>query len=273
MKLNANALEELDRLSDCQYLDIGIRINTLNDIDAPQIYDVSTLRSKFGIPIFQREAILNAALNNPKIKGLHIHAGSEIGDVEAHTDAIRRVVDLADEINEIRSQIEWIDIGGGVKAAAPEEEQQGLHRFIELLSQKCPQLFHHYKVITEYGRFVHTHCAFVASKVEYILENSNVHTALIHVGADLFVREVYSKHAPKHQLFPLRKDGKLITTTASQEYDIAGPLCFSGDFLAREIVLPKFSNGDYIVITDAGANSISMWSAHCSREKPFTCYV
>ena len=51
-------------------------------------------------------------------------------------------------------------------------------------------------------------------------------------------------------------------------HHIAGPLCFAGDFLAKDLPLPPLEPGDYVVVHDAGANSLSLWSRHCSRLVP-----
>ena len=250
-----------------QNLRIGIRINPLVDTGSPGILNVSNNRSKFGIPISKKEEIIRYALEMENVSGLHVHAGSEIGRVEGHIEAIGRVYDVAEELNQNQEgKINFLDIGGGFPANMQEGKQKDLVEFTQLLQERCPNLFSDYKVITEYGRFVHAHAAFVTTKVEYILDHTEPQIALVHVGADLFPREIYSSHPPHHQISLLDKDGN-IKEGGKQVYDIGGPLCFSGDFLKRDIALSPVKEQDYILIADCGANTISMWSGHCSREK------
>ncbi len=273
MYLNVNCISELERLSDTENLNIGIRINPLIDTHAPGIFNVTDARSKFGIPISLKKEIIRQIGINNNINGLHVHAGSEIGVPESHVEAIGRVFDLAEDINERHpNRISFIDIGGGFPALMQQGEQQGLEQMTDALKKRCPGIFDNYTIITEYGRFVHAHNAFVLSRVEYVLEHHEINTALIHVGADLFLREVYSSHPPYHELAVLDSKGNL-KSGKEKKYDIGGPLCFSGDYLQKEIRLPEINEGDYILIADTGANTISMWSGHCSREKPRIHYI
>ncbi len=263
MVINANCFEELDRLKGKNNIRGGIRINPLISLNNPGIYDVSSSNSKFGIPINQRDKIIRYALQMENCKGLHIHAGSEIGNEENHVDAIVSIVEIAEEIRLKGKKLEFIDIGGGVPAKMDAGKQKGLETFYASLIDKAPSIMD-YQIITEYGRFVQAHTAFVISKVEYILDHSNPNIALIHVGADLFPREIYSSHPPHHEIYVLDKNG-VLKEGPNKAYDIGGPLCFSGDFIKRAISLPETQSGDYVCITDTGANTLSMWSRHCSR--------
>lgn len=260
MVLNANCFEELDRLKAYDTLKVGIRINPLVDIGSPGIFNVSVSNSKFGIPITYRDRIVQYALEMDNIQGLHIHAGSEIGSQENHVAAIALIVDVAEEIRNKGKKLSFIDIGGGISANV-----KSLQPFFEKLIAKSPEILD-YQIITEYGRFVQTHCAFAISKVEYVLTHCQPEIALIHVGADLFPREIYSSSPPKHEFYVSDPDGRF-KGEVENKYDIGGPLCFSGDFLGLGLKLPVINGGDYVVISDAGANSLSMWSRHCSREE------
>ncbi len=265
--LNVNCFSELERIKKAKNLKIGIRINPLVDTGAPGIYNVSNNRSKFGIPINQKEIIIKYALAIDNVYALHVHAGSEIGKLEGHIEAIKRIYEIAEEINaRQKNKIKILDIGGGFSAKMEEGIQQGLEDFVNLLESKCPNIFFNYKIITEYGRFVHAHAAFVASRVEYVLDYTEAPIALIHVGADLFPREIYSTHPPYHQISVVSPEGNL-KEKGNKKYDIGGPLCFSGDFLRRDVELPEIQEKDWIIIADCGANTLSMWSGHCSREK------
>ncbi|MGB1217018.1 MAG: hypothetical protein ACPG5P_04035, partial [Saprospiraceae bacterium] len=273
LHLNANCFTELDRLKETRNLQIGIRINPLVDTGSPGIFNVSNNRSKFGIPISKKTEIMEYALKMENVSGLHVHAGSEIGKIEGHVEAIGRVYDVAEEINQHQTKkIKFLDIGGGFPANMQEGKQRNLVEFSELLQERCPNLFSEYKIITEYGRFVHAHSAFVATKVEYILDYTEPKIALVHVGADLFPREIYSTYPPHHQITLLDNEGN-IKQGETQVYDIGGPLCFSGDFLKRDMNLPEIEEQDHILVADCGANTISMWSGHCSRKKTKTVVI
>lgn len=270
LRINANSFYELDKLSTFDNLNVGVRINPMLKIDSPDIFMVSGKGSKFGIPITEKPRLLEYIKNNKSIKGLHIHPGSEIASLAQHVECIKIVYDFANEINRlIPNRINWIDIGGGIK---PEKvsltQQKGLSDFMDELLIQCPFIFDKFEVITEYGRFVHTYCAYAISKVEDILDYHEPNIALIHLGADLFLREVYSSSPPPHGFYNISSVSK-----SNKHYDIGGPLCFSGDFLAKNERIEEIEIGDMIAITDCGSNSISMWSSHCSRNKPNVVYL
>ena len=203
------------------------------------------------------------------VSGLHIHIGSGIRDYSGNVAAVKMMVELADEINNLKGkneqQIDWIDIGGGIHFES-EDGEFSVREFAETLKKETG-IFDRYNVITEYGAYVHKHNSFAVSRIEYVLESELKdisHTAFIHLGADLFLRKVYSSLPIHYPCFVMGKS----SLPAEENYNIAGPLCFAGDYLYYDLPLPKLQEGDLFVIKEIGANTLSMWSRHCSREEP-----
>ena len=199
MIVNANSLEELERYPEDFNGKLGLRINPLVKSDAPDLWSVSGRNSKFGVAINRREEIIAACLLYPGVTVLHLHVGSGIKDFSSNVEAIGAVCDLADEINTKRTaanipgQIDTIDIGGGI-LFQEESGAYGLQTYVDQIRERTG-LFDGFQVITEFGKFVHNDAGFVVSDIEYVLippsEDLDA-TAFIHVGADLFVRKVYS---------------------------------------------------------------------------------
>lgn len=268
--LNVNSLKELERIPADFSGKLGIRINPLVHTDAPEFFDVVKKNSKFGVSISKRKEIIEACLKY-QVSGLHIHIGSGIRDFSGNVSAVKMICELADKINNLKEnsdctqKINWIDIGGGIHFEAAIGEFS-VQEFVDTLKKET-NLFENYKVITEYGAFVHKHNSFAVSRIEYVLESELkdiAHTAFIHLGADLFLRKVYSSLPIHYPCFVLGKENFPVTT----KYNIAGPLCFAGDYLYYDLELPKLEEADLFVIKDIGANTLSMWSRHCSREEP-----
>ena len=95
--------------------------------------------------------------------------------------------------------------------------------------------------------------------------SSPVHQTLVtHVGADLFLRSSYCPGKYCHRLSMYGKMGKPLGGTFVST-DVAGPLCFQGDYVARGSRLPRATPGDMLVVHDTGANTLSLFSRHCSR--------
>lgn len=273
--LNINTLQELQRIPADTPMSVGLRINPLVDPGSPDVYNVSTAASKFGIPVTQWDAIVEAAVAHPFIRGLHLHIGSEMSRLDVHAQAVAKILDLAEAIQQARSEagreepITFIDIGGGFPAHYGKGNQPDLSDYLHFLRKHAPALFTDYRIITEFGRFVHAHTAWLLSDIEYVLEGSAAQpdVPIIHCGADLLLREIYQPGAPEHQLSVLDAQGHPKTNEPWPAH-LAGPLCFAGDYLARGATLPRMREGDKIVVADIGANSFSMWSRHCSRVFP-----
>lgn len=266
--VNANSLEELSRYPADFRGRLGLRINPLVSSDAPEILNVSQKRSKFGVPISRKDAIVDACVQNQKIEGLHFHIGSGIKDFSGNIEAVRRVYNLAVEINLLRKDnpLSFIDIGGGIDFDSA-TGKFSVESFAQEIQSQFPLMFQNFQVITEYGKFVHKYNCFAASKIEYVIEGhtkEETGTAFVHLGADLFLRKVYSSLDINYPYSILHQGD----STAQATYNIAGPLCFAGDFLYDDITVNKLNEGDVFFIHNIGANTSSMWSRHCSREEP-----
>lgn len=274
--LNANSIQELGRYPKDFSGKIGLRVNPLEDSDAPGIFNLSSFDSKFGVPISQRNEIIEACLRHSNITGLHVHIGSGIKNFQNNINAVQKLKTLADEINELRkkhhllSQIKFIDIGGGIQFDN-ENIEFSVKAFAEKL-QAIPDLFESYQIITEYGNFVHKNNSFVVSNIEYIVPKGEGNPSLvyIHVGADLFLRKVYSSLAINYPVHGIYENQSAKDT---QHYKIAGPLCFEGDILFDDVELPTLTEKDKLMILNIGANTLSMWSWHCNRNIPEFVFI
>ena len=120
-------------------------------------------------------------------------------------------------------------------------------------------------MITEFGRAIHANCGLAVSRVEYVKPAQQL--AVIHLGADLLLRPVYRPQDWQHEFFVLDRLGNP-KPGPTHPLTIAGPLCFAGDCLARDVPLPAVEPGDWLVIRDVGAYTLSLWSRHCNRGIP-----
>jgi diaminopimelate decarboxylase len=280
--INADSLIELGRINSLlkkikSTSTIGIRINPQVGTGKIWMSSVAGEYSKFGVPIKQfRQELTEAFLNYAWLKGVHLHIGSQGCDWELLKNGIHLIFEFAENVNQILNennsnrQIEFIDIGGGLPVSYSHfSVPLYMKDYATKLKNEIPGLFSgKYKIITEFGRWVHANCGSIISRIEYVKEEQNVNTAMIHVGADMLLRECYRPEDWTHEFSVLDNKGNLKTNMASKLYNIAGPLCFSGDFVARNIELPIINEGDYLVIHDCGAYTFSMWSRYNSRQFP-----
>lgn len=268
MQVNANSLSELQRYPNSLSCKLGLRINPGIDTGAPEMYAVSTDESKFGVPLAKASEILAACLKHP-ITALHMHSGSQMSDLTVQLQAVRRLFELAETINAHRAthdnnwRINSINIGGGLPAER--EPKQPIMCSYAAQITELVAAYPTYELRTEFGQWTHRAAGYALTKVEYVGDGS-VPNIFVHLGADLFTRHVYAPAAPL--VFTVLNPDGSEKTGSHQIYNIAGPLCFAGDYLARNIELPTIHEGDWLLINDVGANTYGLWSRHCTRTIP-----
>lgn len=281
--INADSLEELARidevLSDLKEsaASFGLRVN-------PQVGDgniaatsVAGEYSKFGVPLSGRKSeILEAYSRYSWLTGIHIHIGSQGCAMQMLLDGARVLDAFVLELegylaeNGQARKISKIDIGGGLPAHYDRTiEAPSMTEYSRLLVENAPNIFSgDRQIITEFGRHLHAASGFVVSRVEYVKYEDTKNTLMTHVGADMFLRECYRPDDWFHEIIVLRPDGSLKQGEEMEIYNVAGPLCFAGDIIARDRLLPKVEPGDYIVVMDSGAYTVAMWSRYNSRQIP-----
>lgn len=258
LTVNVNSAAELERVQSISGdFPLGLRVNpVVAGENRESATMVATARSKFGIPIEQAVPLL---ARYPRVSGLHVHVGSQVATVDDLVEAARRVVELAGRY----PQIEWLDIGGGLPTRYSADDR-GLDPkdYYQALLQVAPKIGG-YRLITEMGRALQANCGFAVSRVEYV----TAHRAILHFGADLALRECYQPEAWHHEFQVFDREGRP-KVGGERAYDLFGPLCFSGDRLAKERLLPALEEGDLVVMHDVGGYTTGMWSRYCSRLMP-----
>ena len=287
VNLNANSWRELTMIQDVvakhRHDDmgaIGVRINPLVGAGAIAALSVSTSGSKFGIPLNDenRVRIIQNFVDNDYMTCVMSHAGSQGLAVEKLTSAYKILFNLANDIDAAcgNNRIRMIDIGGGLSANYDSDEIVPNFEFlVNAIKQDVPNFFKENAdrgrlVATEFGKALITKCALAAAKVEDAfdtLETPVSTNAIVHSGADLFLRTAYCPDKFPHRLI-LADEDFVLKTGPKGSINVQGPLCFAGDVLGKGLSLPKPKMGDRIIVLDAGANTISLFSRHCSRTAP-----
>jgi len=272
--LNADNFAELERIEQiferCASTSVvGLRINPQVGSGTISTTSVADADSKFGVPLSQNRAdVVDAFARYQWLQGLHVHVGSQGCELPLLIRALVVIDELRREIDTATGcAITRLDIGGGLPtvyqsdktAITPVEYVAEIERHVpDLLSGPL-------QLITEFGRAVHANCGFAASRVEYVKPSQQM--AVIHLGADFLVRPIYRPQDWPHEFYALDAQANP-KTGAEHPVTIVGPLCFGGDIIARGVGLPAIEVGDWLVIRDVGAYTLSMWSRHCSRGIP-----
>ncbi len=282
--LNIDNLSELERVSELTLTgsstltgSVGLRINPQIGLGTILESSVAGDYSKFGIPIkYQRKELEHACITYPWLTGVHLHVGSQGCDVSLLTEGIGVLYDFVLEMNEKRKKtgiplINVFDIGGGLPISYKSETTPpSMEEYVKSILNRAPKLFdpEEFQLITEFGRWSYTNSGWTVSRVEYVKHDPSIKTAMIHVGADLFVRECLNPRDWQHEYTVFDRNGNLKHGVDTLPYNLAGPLCFSGDFVAKGVLLPEIEEGDFIAIHDTGGYTFSMWSRYNSRQTP-----
>ncbi len=278
--LNADNLDELDRIGESspELLEgavVGLRINPC--VADGRIAATSTggKRSRFGLAMpHDQEGIDSLAkkLSSYKwLRGLHVHVGSQGCDLSTLVPAGERALVLAHAVDAAAGErrIDTIDIGGGLPTIYKSDDVVITpSEYVAAIEQAAPALLKDYKLMTEFGRSVQAPCGFAATRVEYVKELDGEPMAVGHLGADFALRIAYHPQNWWLDITVYDANGKPKDLVDLRPMHIAGPLCFSGDFLARDRMLPAIEAGDILVFHDTGAYTMGMWSRHCSRGMP-----
>jgi diaminopimelate decarboxylase len=276
--INADSIMEVDRIKMLKEKfnsksTVGIRINPQVGVGTILESSVAGEYSKFGIPIKSaRDELIKAFNKHQWLSGVHLHVGSQGCSLEMLMNGIGVIFDFVTEVNDLlgRQQIKIFDIGGGLPVSySGSTPPVSMEEYANAIKENFPSLFtDHFSLFTEFGRWVHVNAGWVASRVEYVKKDPGINTAMIHAGADLFLRECLNPKDWKHEYSVLDKTGQLKQGKDINPYNLAGPLCFSGDILAKNVELPVVEEGDHIIIHDAGGYTFSMWSRYNSRQTP-----
>jgi diaminopimelate decarboxylase len=241
---------------------VSLRINP--DIDPRTHPYISTglRKHKFGIPIREAFALYSRAekLDNIRIEGMHIHLGSQIGDVKPFEDAVRKSLSLIEQLRKQGIQMRHLDIGGGLGVAYENAESEGDPW--KLASVLRPLLKgRKLQLILEPGRSIVAAAGILLTRVIYTKENDRKRFVIVDAGMNDFIRPTL--YGAFHTILPCTRSNR-----GELPVDVVGPVCETGDFFAKDRLLQKSVPGELLAILHAGAYGFSMSSNYNSRPRP-----
>lgn len=261
---SSSELMEIDRIAGRMKKKAGIALRVNPDID-PEThpYIATGLKSqKFGIPIEDALEHYKVAskLKNTNIIGIHKHIGSQITKVSPFVEGLKRTLLLVDELNASGINIRYLDIGGGLgityEDETPPHPRELAQNILPIVKGR-----EHLTLIMEPGRSISGNAGILVSKALYNKKTPDKEFLIVDAGMNDLIRP--SLYGAYHRIIPIikAKQHKYIQ-------DIVGPICESGDFLAKERELERIPQGEYIAVMSAGAYGFSMSSNYNSRPLP-----
>ena len=243
---------------------VALRINPDVEPKTHSYITTGKLTNKFGIDLDTAYNIFKnrAEFVHLKFSGLHMHIGSQIIDGAPYILAIKKMIKFIKRLKEEAIDIHYLNIGGGLGIIYNNEKPQTAEEFagkiLPLL--KSTGL----KIILEPGRFIAGPSGILVAKILYIKKTPLKNFIIVDAGMNDLIRpSLYGAH---HDILPLRPS--TIDHRLSAKYDVVGPICESGDFLAKDRQMPELNEGDYLAVMSAGSYGFSMASNYNCRLKP-----
>ncbi|MBF0437990.1 MAG: diaminopimelate decarboxylase [Magnetococcales bacterium] len=241
---------------------IALRINPdVNPVTHPYI-STGLKRNKFGIPHAQALDLYRqaAALEHVTPIGLDCHIGSQLTTLEPFVEALQRVKQLLATLRKEGIAIRYLDLGGGL--GIPYEAQQtppNPERYARALLAELDGL--DVVLILEPGRVIVGNAGILVTRVEYVKTGEEKRFIITDAGMNDLIRPaLYDAY---HTVLPVmrRFDREEILA------DVVGPICETGDFFARDRMLPEFYPGELLAVRSTGAYGFSMSSNYNTRPR------
>lgn len=270
LSINIESYGEFERILEVskklnKKVNCALRVNPDIAIGSHKYIQTGSKTSKFGL---DKESVLKISsqceIDGPiKLTSVASHIGSQISDENLILESVDYLIEIADELAKNGHNIEYLDIGGGLGIQYRDEEEGSpkilLEKVKELLSEKD------FKIILEPGRSVIGTAGILVSKVEYIKEAGEKKFAIIDAGMNDLIRP--SLYEAWHKVIEVDHQN-----TDLDLYDLAGPVCETGDVLAKDRNL-KIMPGDHVAFMDVGAYGSVMTSNYNSRLRPIELLV
>jgi diaminopimelate decarboxylase len=259
-------LENINRIAKKLHkiANVAIRINPDVEPKTHKYITTGKITNKFGIDFNNARKILTlrSSLANVNISGLHIHIGSQITESDPYVAAISKMVSFVEELRMRDIWIEYLNIGGGLGIIYNKETPQTAENYAKKVLPLLRKVG--LKVIMEPGRFIVGNAGILVVKVLYIKSTPKKKFVIVDGGMNDLIRPAL--YEAYHNIVPLRVS-KCQGVKVSEKIDVVGPICESGDFFAKERILPKVKEGDYLAVMSAGAYGFSMSSNYNSRRR------
>ncbi len=269
LMFNVESPQELDRLQEVAAelgtkAPVAFRINP--DVDPKTHAYISTglAKNKFGVPVAEalQEYLRARDMENIEIVGVSCHIGSQLTQIDPFVETLQRLKGFIANLEQEGIKIKYLDLGGGVGITYNDEEPPHPHDYAaairdELTDMECT-------LILEPGRVITGNAGILVTEVQYTKVNTGGDQDKRFVIVDAAMNDLTrpSLYGSYHEIIPVRE-----SDDTGHRVDIVGPICETGDFMARDRMMPESQQGDLLAIMSSGAYGFSMSSNYNSRPR------
>ncbi len=265
-QINVESPQELKRIGELalaknKKMAVALRMNPeVNPVTHPYI-TTGMSENKFGMDrsfLPELVRILNEYPDNLYLRGLTMHIGSQLLELNAMEEAIQKLKSIFHELQVLGFKMESLDIGGGVGIHYDTDDEEAdfatLKKYGEIAVKNLKDFPG--EILIEPGRMLVGRAGVLLCQVEYIKDTAVKNFAIVNTGMHHLMRPAL--YQAQHRILPLLKRNK----TDSKVYDVVGPICESTDYLGKNRLLQELTQGDYLAICDAGAYGYSMANSY-----------
>ncbi len=258
-----------------QIAPVGIRVNPNIDAETHPYISTGLHAHKFGISGEKAMVLMQQAANHPWLEpiGLAAHIGSQITKLAPFIESAQFLVGMADELEGMDIHLSYLDVGGGLGIDYSGDweleigESSDLQSLVSILdwvtAVSQPILQAGYNIVMEPGRSIVGPTGLLLTEVIYTKKQGQKEFIIVDAGMnDLLRPTLYQAH---HPIWPVKQSP---VVRNQQTVDIVGPICESGDFLAKERPFPPTKPGDLLAVTQTGAYGFAMSSNYNGRRRP-----
>ncbi len=259
---NVESTDELERLQVVaaemgKVAPVSLRVNP--DVDAGTHPYISTglKENKFGIAIADAEEVYvrAAQLPNLEVVGVDCHIGSQLTTLEPFLDALDRLLVLVDRLGECGILLRHLDLGGGIGVRYCDEQPPSAGEYVKAIRERVGD--RDLALVFEPGRYIVANAGVLLTRVEYLKHTEHKDFAVVDAAMNDLIRPaLYQAWMGVSAVQPRAGDGRA--------YDIVGPICETGDFLAKDRTL-NLAEGDLLAVESAGAYGFVMSSNYNTR--------
>jgi diaminopimelate decarboxylase len=246
---------------------IALRVNP--DVAAETHPYISTglHQHKFGVPIREARALYAKARSarHLQVCGVSAHIGSQITDVAPFHEALTRLAELVHALRSEGHRIDYVDAGGGLGIPYENPGSGGFRDAISAYAEAVtsPLRALRVRLLLEPGRSIVGPAGVLITSVVYKKRNDGKQFLVVDAAMNDLIRPAL--YGAYHEIVPVRQNMGL--ATATEVFDVVGPICETGDFFARDREVPPVAEGDLLAILDAGAYGMVLASNYNTRPR------
>lgn len=268
---NVESEAELQLLSECasaarRTARIALRVNPDVPAETHPYIATGLHQHKFGVPIADAVRLYAeaAACGHLSVAGVSVHIGSQITDSQPFCDAMERVAELVRRLRVEGHAITYVDAGGGLGIAYQNSGVLGFQQEVTAYATAVRGPLRGLKIhlLLEPGRSLVGPAGILLTKVLYRKNNDGRKFVVVDAAMNDLIRP--SLYGAYHEVVPVRQ----LAGTPTETVDVVGPVCESGDFLARQREVPVTQAGEFLAVLDAGAYGMALASNYNSRPRP-----